>query len=219
MGALTKRISFWRDDRGDAVVEATILFPIIMMIFAGLVLLAVYLPERAALQNATQYAATMLATEQSDTWLKYDADNAQYKWETDKGNLTNVYMQLLSAVTGGPDPKSAEKIVTKIEGNRILSTKGDLEVSCTIVNYIVYKEVKVTATRTIVPPVDLSFVGFPTQIPISVTSTAIVQNGDEFVRSLDIAADFIDYINEKYNLGLENVTSSLEKVWDFLGVG
>lgn len=216
---MTKRISFWRDNRGDAVVEATILFPIIMMIFAGLVLLAVYLPERAALQNATQYAATMLATEQSDTWLKYDADNAEYKWETNKANLPNVYMQLLSAIVGGPDAKSAEKIVTKIEGNRIISVGGNLEVSCTIVNYFVYKEVQVTATRTISPPVDLSFVGFPKEISISVTSTAIVQNGDEFVRSLDIAADFIDYVNKKYNLGLEKVTSSLGKVWDFLGVG
>lgn len=30
----------WKDEQGDAVVEATILFPIIMMIFAGLMLLA-----------------------------------------------------------------------------------------------------------------------------------------------------------------------------------
>ena len=215
---MTKRISFWRDDRGDAVVEATILFPIIMMIFAGLVLLAVYLPERAALQNATQYAATMLATEQSDTWLKYDAENAEYKWETNKANLPNVYMQLLSAVVGGPDAKDAEKIVTKIEGNRIISTDGSLEVSCTIVNFIIYKEVQVTARRTIKPPVDLSFVGFPKEIPITVTSTAMVQNGDEFVRSLDLAADFIDYVNKKYNLHLENVTSALDKPWAFLGI-
>ena len=51
-----------RDTRGYAVVEATILFPIMMMIFAGLMLLAVYLPNRAVLQRATQYAATAMAT-------------------------------------------------------------------------------------------------------------------------------------------------------------
>ena len=45
---------FIEDTRGDAVVEATILFPIIMMIFAGLMLLAVYLPVRMTLQHNTQ---------------------------------------------------------------------------------------------------------------------------------------------------------------------
>ena len=33
---MNTRPSFCKDTRGDAVVEATILFPIIMMIFAGL---------------------------------------------------------------------------------------------------------------------------------------------------------------------------------------
>lgn len=51
---MKKAKDLWRDDRGDAVVEATILFPIIIMIFAGLVLLSMYLPTRANLQRATQ---------------------------------------------------------------------------------------------------------------------------------------------------------------------
>ena len=36
--------TFWKDSRGYAVVEATILFPIIIMTFAGLVLLSMYMP-------------------------------------------------------------------------------------------------------------------------------------------------------------------------------
>ena len=67
---MKKYTKFLADTKAYAVVEATILFPIIMMIFAGLVLLAMYLPTRAVLQQATQYAATALATEQSDTWLE-----------------------------------------------------------------------------------------------------------------------------------------------------
>ena len=76
----------WRDTRGDAVVEATILFPIIIMIFAGLVLLAMYLPTRAALQRATQYAATAIATERSDTWLRHDPDALAYYWIHERMN-------------------------------------------------------------------------------------------------------------------------------------
>ena len=39
----------WRDTEGYAVVEATFLFPIMIMIFAGVVLLAAYLPLRSSL--------------------------------------------------------------------------------------------------------------------------------------------------------------------------
>ena len=78
MVALKTMKALWRDDKGDAVVEATILFPIIIMIFAGLVLLSMYLPTRANLQRATQYAATAMATERSDTWLRHDPKNLEY---------------------------------------------------------------------------------------------------------------------------------------------
>lgn len=44
MAVRKQRDNLWNDVRGDAVVEATILFPIIIMVFAGLVLLAMYLP-------------------------------------------------------------------------------------------------------------------------------------------------------------------------------
>ena len=42
MAAAKRWTSFQEDTRGYAVVEATILFPIIIMIFTGLVLLAMY---------------------------------------------------------------------------------------------------------------------------------------------------------------------------------
>lgn len=81
-----------------------------------------------------------------------------------------------------------------------------------VVNYIVYKEIVVTATRTIPMPVDLSFVNFPTEIPITVTSTAVVQNGDEFVRNMDLAKDFTEYLGEKY--GFSDIFSSLSQLGD-----
>ena len=68
------------DTRGDAAVEAAFLFPIIIMICAALVLLSVYLPLRAAMQRSTQFAATAIATERSDTWLRFDPDTLSYHW-------------------------------------------------------------------------------------------------------------------------------------------
>lgn len=206
---------FIKDTNGDAIIEATILFPIMIMIFAALVLLSMYLPTKAVLQRATQYAATALATERSDTWLFYNENNMSYVWKKD--NLENVYFSFINISDDATD--RAETIVKKVEEGGISVTSGDLTVEYGIVNYVIYKEIVVTATRTIPVAVDLSFIGFPKEIPITVTSTAVVQNGDEFVRNLDIAVDFVKYIDEKYNIkeAFESVSKLGEKFESFLG--
>ena len=63
-----------KNETGSVIVEATILFPIMIMIFAGLVLLSMHLPARAQLQRATQYVATGMATARSDSSVSF-ADN------------------------------------------------------------------------------------------------------------------------------------------------
>lgn len=206
-----------KNTNGDAVVEAAILFPIMILIIAALVLLAIYLPTRAALQRATQYAATALATERSDTWLFFDEDNMRFYWENDKRKLTNVYVSLF---TGGSDvQRRGEEIVTRIEERGISSKAGTLSVECYLVNRFVYKEIVVTATREFTPMINLSFIGFPGTIPVTVTSTAVVQNGEEFIRSMDLAVDFVKYISDKFNLGNigESISSFGSRVADILG--
>ena len=195
------------DKDGDAIVEATIIFPMMIMIFAALVLLAVYLPTRAALQRATQYAATALATEGSDTWLFYDEGSMSYRWETEKSNLQNVYIALFSDISNAKS--RGEDIATTIERQGISSKAGDLLVDCHVDNWIIYKEVVVTARREFRPPADLAFIWFRGTVTIEVTSTAVVQNSDEFVRNIDLAVDFTKYISEKYKL--DNVVKSVSE--------
>jgi len=195
-----------KDTNGDAVVEATILFPVMIMIFAALVLLSVYLPAQAALQRATQHAATALATESSDTWLFFDEGNMTYYRETDRSRLKNVYVDLFTS--SGDISSKGEAIVIDNESRSISSKAGNLTVDeCTVINRILYKEVVVTATREFPMPVDLSFIGFPKSISITATSVTVVQNGDEFVRNMDIASDFAGFIIEKYNL--HNLTDAI----------
>lgn len=216
MAVMKRWLSFWKDTNGYAVVEATILFPIILMSFAGLVLLSMYLPTRAVLQRETQYAATALATPQSDTWLDFDKARVTYYWRDKNNPPSNVYVALLSALFKGDG--DAESIVKKLEEHNLVSRVGELTVSCEINNYVVYKEIVVTATRTIPIPVNLSIINFPQEIPITVSSTAVVQNGDEFVRNVDLAKDFVQYLNEKYNLQIEKLAEWINKAWKFLGV-
>jgi len=175
------------------------------MIFAALVLLAIYLPARAVLQRATQYAATSLATEISDTWLFFNESSMSYYHRNDKRHLKNVYAELF--MNGDDIQSKSEAIVKNIESKSISSKAGQLSVDGYALNNILYKEIVVTATREFPMPVDLSFIGFPRSISVTASSTATVQNADEFIRNIDIASDFIEFIAERYNL--RNITNAI----------
>ena len=191
MERMKRRWNAWLNGKSGAyaVVAATILFPIIMMVFAGLFLLSVYLPTRTILQRGTQYAAEGIATARSDTWVAFETDG--YKWRND---ARNVYAVLF----GSADDADAELVVQKSTANGLMLRQGDMSVTCQINNYIIYQEVVVTAVDTAHVPIDHSFVKFPNTIDLTTSSTAVVQNGDEFVRNMDIAADFVKYLDQRF---------------------
>ncbi len=206
MVALKKIKLFVSDTRGDAVVEATIIFPIMMFAFVGLVLVSIYLPTRASLQWSTQRAASILTTQQSDVWLKYEDGTYVARSESE---IPNVYVAAFSSLFSGNEKSNALELVEENESRGNTFDLGELEVKYDVINYVIYKEIIITATRHIVFPIDLSIVNIPKEFPITVTSVATVQNGDEFIRNIDIATDFVEY------LGGDELADALGKVNSF----
>ena len=198
--------------KGYIVVEATILFPIMIMIFAALTLLAMYLPTRAALQNATQLTVAAIATEYSDSWLFYDEDSMSFYWESETKNLANVYQSLLEPISLEPAASKAETMVINADTNIVKISADKLTVEYSFVNFGIYKEIIITATRLITTPVNLSFIRFPTEIPVTVTSTAVVQNSDEFIRDADLAVDSYTQLSKKYGVTTEGLFTEIEEV-------
>ncbi|MDR1131008.1 MAG: pilus assembly protein [Oscillospiraceae bacterium] len=222
----TKKTLFNHSD-GSAVVEATFVFPIMFMVFFALVLLSFYLPQRAMLQRATQFAATAIATEMSDTWIYYDGDSQTFGRYANHGALRGgkggVYITLFKSIFGGGSGGAETTIRNLDEKENIpIIANGELTVECEVVNYVVYKEVAVTATRSIPVPIDLSFIQFPRTIDLAVTSTAVVQNGDDFIRSVDLAGDFLYWASEKLGIDLEGIFSKIgeagQKISGFFGI-
>ena len=183
---------------GFAVVEATIVFPIMFMVFFALVMMAIYLPQRAMLQRSTQLAATAIATEMGDTWIYYDEDSLSYERYSSGSQLRWIYSELFSPNTSASANK-AETIARKVDEkeNIPLIDSGELTVECEIVNYIVYREVIVTSTRTIEIPVNFSVIGFPTTLEMSVTAKAVMKDGDGFVRNIDLGTSFLAWLNQQ----------------------
>lgn len=209
----------WKDSRGDAVVEAAMLFPIMILICAALVLLSIYMPLRAAMQRSTQYAATAIATERSDTWLRHNPDTLSYYWITDKRELGNVYSSLIGALVGNKrdDADNAKTMVRNMEQKNIQKPSSGLTVEYGVVNYIIYKEIVVTASRSVPVPLNLTMFGIPREIELKVTSTAVVQNGDEFIRNMDLAVDVMDDLFDLSET-FSGLTKICNKFTDFLGI-
>ncbi len=218
------------DEYAGVIVEATIILPIVLMMFFALILLSMYLPTRAVLQRATQQAAIAIAVDKSDTWVTYDygydynSKNHQiinpYRWIGSKSELPNVYKSAINSFVGGYDAgNKAYRIVSSIERQSFSIKAGYLDVSCYMDNKVIYQELIVKATRTIPLPIDLSYIGFPNEIPITVTSVSVVQNGDEFVRNIDIAVDIAREVDKKYKISecFSKVTDLGKKFGSALG--
>lgn len=207
-----------RTESGFAVVEATILYAILFLTLFMIILISMYLPTKAALQNATQKAATAIALEQSDTWLNYNEDSLVYTSETNKSSLDNVYVSLFNGYDSN-DAAKAKDIVQNALDESLLYYGGTVDVDYGMVNKVIYKEVVVSATYSVDMPIDLSFIGGGDEIEFTVTSCATVQNGDEFVRNVDIVVDVVKAIDEKYDISskFEGVTDVISKVTGFLG--
>jgi hypothetical protein len=229
MQRFNKKNEIMHNSDGSAVVEATFVFPIMFMVFFALVLLALYLPQRAMLQRASQFAATAVATEMSDVWIYYDGETQTFGRYADHDALRDdkggVYVTLFSSVVGGgvEDGESTVERLDEKENVSVISN-GELTVECALVNYVVYKEVVVTATRSIPVPVDFSVVKFPGTINLTVTSKAVVKNGDEFIRNVDIAVDFLKFVREKFpavnTVGdiFDKVNEAGDKISGFFGI-
>ena len=212
--------SFMEDSGGDAAVESAILFPIAVLIFSALVLVSMCLPAKASLQKSTQLAATAMASEKGDTWLFFDEGGMEYYFADHIGELEGIYSELANSAADAEDgAEKAEAIVKKTEESGYGPGIGDLSVGYAVADYTIYKEITVAAARSIKIPVDLSFIGFPKEITVSASSTAVTQNGSEFVRNTGLVLDFAAYIYEKYGISdlKAGIVESVDEIVSFMG--
>ena len=191
---------FINDTRGDGlIIEAAIIFPIIILFLAAVVLLSVYLPQRALLQEAAQIAATAVATDRSDAWISFDTHGNRVIPD----RPANVYIAAFQGRNAMQNRWSGD-VQTMIENHMRrgvgLTQHNDINVELEVRNYLIYKSVTVRATQTFNTPINFSLIGFaPGGVwEQTVEARAIVSNGDEFVRNIDIAMDLMDWVKNRF---------------------
>ncbi len=196
----------YNDENGGAIVEATFVFPIIIMIICGLVILSLYLPIKGILQYATQRAANAISIEMSDTWVKFDNEKLEFSIIENYDKLDeegDVYKSAIGTIFSDNNEliTKAESIVNKLYDESVATKKGnELKIDVKMKNAVIYKEITVSAEKTIPMISTLSYIGFPSELNIKSSSTAVVQNGDEMVRNMDIARDVTIALDKKYKI-------------------
>jgi len=180
------------------------------MVLFALILLSMYLPQRAYLQRATQVAANALAVDQGDTSLSFD-----------EGTFTYVRSSrwVYSAILNDVDRAKAERIVFREwERTPVRLRNVNLTVDTEMTNFILYREIMVTATLNIPVPVNFSFVRFPRTMDITVSSSAVVADGDEFIRNVDMVVDMANWMAERFGISGDALRRVPEFFDSFLGL-
>ena len=181
------------------------------------------MPVRGNVQRAAQYAASIIGIQESDTWITYDKEQLKQRW-MEKSELPNVYVQLFGSLIETSRDRSkkqetAEAVVTEILRNGILGNGGEVkEIKCEVKNYVIYKEVIVTVEYEVQLPFGIPLIGLSSHYLVTESATAIVDDGDGFVRNVDMLTDFVSYLDKKYNLKLNELSGCLNQVFDFMGI-
>ena len=206
--------SIIRDEGGGAVVEATILFPIIFMIFFAFTMLAIYLPTSVALQRSVEKAALIVSSHRSDLGYIYDISSDKAGVDYNKLRQESVYAYMTRGF--GDENDIAGKIVEKYAADTLYKGKN-LQISFkqdpSDKRYIV-----VTAEQTLEMPFDFPILPISKTFTIRKSARAIIHDADEFIRNMDIVYDLVikkaEAVKETIG-GIKNFLSIFNRVKGF----
>lgn len=190
-------MSVIKNQKGNAIVEATIVFPIIIMIVIVLFYAALFLCQKANLQANLQTALLYYKNAETDTYVQVVGSNDD-QGSTNILNLhANKYTEpnlqfpyrnfLMNTKNSSGDFKG---LFNKIAGQMFFQS-SDVEVTYKTRNAILYQDITATATQKVKIPVDFKLLGIDPEITLSTEARVVVTDPDEFVRTSQLVGDVV----------------------------
>lgn len=187
---------FFKDRRGLVIVEAVYIFPIMIMITLAMYFLSMYISTKVVLQSSLEWAITQAAADISDASVVFTDRSGEWSGERE---LLNPYRHIFSEL-GGAGKDGMDISVRRKVANRAVPLGGTLTIDIKEVNMLIYKELRGSASLTVKMPINLSFVGLPSQVRLEASAKQMVNDRDELIRNMDIAFDIVEYIDERYDI-------------------
>lgn len=194
-----------KDEQGDVIVEATIVFPVAILVFFALMYAALFVCQGAILQASLEDALIYYKHTNTDTYV---SATSSMSFENSKdiigasGNLyekpkyldpyRHIGSSIRSAVTGKSqniNSRSFESFFKSVYGHMFFENGENIQITVSEQNFVIYRRVTVKAVQTVSSPVNLAFIGASNSMQISAEATVVVVDGDDLVRDIDFAAD------------------------------
>ena len=207
--------TFRKSEQGTAMVEATLMLPFCMIMIVGVLYAALYLCQKANIQSNLETALIYYKAVESDTYVeaKTQMDYDGSGLEAVGSNYGTVrYLNPYRFIFMDFDPEDYISFFKSICGHMFFDTGENVKVTASRHNYVFYKIIEATATQTVKPPISLAMVGGPEEMTIEVTGKIVVNDGDDFVRTVDFAIDML--ADTKMGEFVQGIGQKIEGIYD-----
>lgn len=184
---------------GLVVVEATIILPIAILSVILLLYLSLFLFQKANLQACLETSLIYYKNTVTDTYVEKN-DMLIYTYSGNdtlaSGNYysatepLNPYRGLFGDGKYIGNLKNFENYFYSVAGKMLFDDNLSLTIDYS--NYVILKQLKVTATQIVNAPIDFSILGIENEYEISAATRVNVIDHDDMIRNVDYALDITE---------------------------
>lgn len=185
---------------GGIEVEAVFIMPIAILSTFLLLYLSLFMFQRANLQAGLETALIYYKNSVTDAYITQNDTLSYVKTETSSVASGNSYeasaplnpYRGIFALNYEDDQETNEaftKYFHSVAGNMLFD---DVELNVIFKNYVLFKQVTVTATQTVEAPISFEVLGLKNQYEISATARVNLVDHDDMIRNVDFAIDFVE---------------------------
>lgn len=207
-------------ENGEVVVEATIILPIAILCVILLLYISVFICQKAMLQAALETSVVYFKNTLTDNFVEQRAQMSYEDKEDGVSAIGNTYRT--------PEPLNPYekfflfnhkvskdefiKYFKSVAGNLLFEDQLELDIHYS--NYILFKEVEVTAEQVVAFPIDFSIIGVDREVNLSATARVAVADHDELIRNIDFAIDALE--DTKLGEIVKNLSSKVTGLYNKL---
>ncbi|MBQ8231848.1 MAG: pilus assembly protein [Lachnospiraceae bacterium] len=188
-----------RKECGSVAVEATIILPIAILSVILLLYLSLFMFQRANLQACLETTLVYYKNTVTDTYvtknntLEYTLTEESSMASGNSYSATeplNPYRGLFGDGHNLGDEDAFEAYFRSVAGNMLFDDNLTLTVDYS--NYVIFKQLEVTATQIVDAPIDFSILGVDNEYEISAAARVNVIDHDDMIRNVDYAIDIVE---------------------------
>lgn len=206
----------------SSIIEATVVMPVALVMILALYFAAIWMAQKASLQEALQETLIYYKNQESDTYVT--AKSRMARGSVSKGSDINVSGKLspYRLFTTKFNESDFRSFFLENYGNQFFDGSG-VEVHATCSNYLIYKEIHAYAVRNVSPPFSFKIAGVDLTeknvIPIQASASIVVSDGDDFTRNTDLILDVINdtELGQNFQTVINKVADLYQRFKDAIG--